>query len=76
MYEHLKLKKLAGEVLFFLRQVPIHLSGGIRYVVDFLVFNVDGSCQFLEVKGYDTSMGKMKRKMAEAEYPITIEIMK
>lgn len=75
-YEHIKLKKLAGEVLFFLRQVPLHLSGGVRYVIDFVVFNVDGTCQFLEVKGYDTPMGKMKRKMAEAEYPITIEVLK
>lgn len=76
VYEQLKLKKVAGEVLFFLRQVPLHLSGGVRYVVDFLVFNVDGSCRFVEVKGFDTPMGKMKRKMAEAEYPIQIEVMK
>lgn len=75
-YEHFKLKQVAGEVLFFLRQVPLHLSGGVRYVIDFLVFNVDGSCRFVEVKGFDTAMGKMKRKLAEAAYPITIEVVK
>lgn len=76
VYEHLKLKKLAGEVLFFLPQVPLRLAGGVRYFVDFLVFNVDGTCQFLEVKGYDTPMGKLKRRQAEAEYPITIDVIK
>lgn len=75
-YEQFKLKKLAGEVLFFLRQVPFHLAGGVRYVADFLVFYVDGSCDVVEVKGFDTAMGKMKRKMVEAEYPVQIKVVR
>lgn len=71
-YEELKLKKLSGEVLFFLRQVPLHLTGGIRYVCDFLVFHVDGSCTFDEVKGQKTDVYKIKKRMVEAEYPIKI----
>lgn len=72
-YEQLKLKQAAGEVLFFLRQVPVHLSGGVRYVVDFLLFNTDGSCRFIDVKGMKTAMYIVKKKLAEAQYPIRIE---
>lgn len=72
-YEHLKLKKLAGEILFFLRQVPIHLVGGVRYIVDFLVFNTDGSCAFIDAKGMRTPLYIAKKKMVEAEYPIVIQ---
>lgn len=75
-YEHLKLKRIAGEVLFFLRQVPLHLAGGVRYVIDFLVFYVDGRCEFIEIKGYDHPMGRLKRRQAEAEYPIQITVVK
>lgn len=75
-YEELKLRRAAGEVLFFLWQVPLHLAGGVRYVIDFLVFFVDGHCEFTEIKGFDTPMGKMKRRLAEAEYPIQINVIK
>lgn len=72
-YEALKLRKLAGEVLFFLRQVPFHLSGGVRYVADFLVFFVDGSCNVVDVKGMKTAMYILKKKLVESQYPILIE---
>jgi hypothetical protein len=75
-YEELKARKHIGEVLFFLRQVPVHLPGNVRYVVDFLVFYADGSCKFIDVKGYDTPLSKTKRKMVEDVYPITIEVVK
>lgn len=72
-YEQIKLRKSAGEVLFFLRQVPLHLAGGVKYVVDFLLFNVDGSCHFVDSKGMRTPLYIAKKKMVEATYPITIE---
>lgn len=72
-YETLKLKKLAGEVTFFLRQVPIHLPGGIRYVVDFLTFNSDGTVHFIDSKGMRTRQYISKKRMVEALYPIQIE---
>ena len=72
-YGELKLKQAAGEVLFFLRQVPIHLVGGVRYVVDFLVFYGSGDCKFIDVKGMKTAMYIVKKKLVEAQYPITIE---
>lgn len=72
-YENLKIRKAGGEILFFLRQVPFHLSGGVRYVVDFVAFTADGSVHFYDVKGMKTAMYVMKKKMVEAEYPIEIE---
>ena len=65
--------KKAGEVLFWLRQVPFDLPGNIRYRVDFVVFLSSGEVIFVDTKGYDTPGGKMKRKMVEELYPITIE---
>jgi hypothetical protein len=36
-YVELDLRKKAGEVLYFLRQVPFHLPGGVIYRVDFMI---------------------------------------
>lgn len=74
-YAQLKLRQMSGEVLFFLRQVPFHLPGGVRCVVDFMEFNADGSVRIVEVKGKDLAMGKLKRKQVEALYPITIDVV-
>lgn len=72
-YEGLKLRQRAGEVVFFLRQVPLHLPGGVRYVVDFVEFRADGTVVFLDVKGFKTPEYKAKKRMVESIYPITIE---
>lgn len=71
-YQDLKLRQKAGEVLFFLRQVPFHLPGGVRYVVDFQEFRADGTVTFVDVKGMKTSEYLMKKKMVESLYPIEI----
>jgi hypothetical protein len=72
----LELEKSAGLVLFFLRQVPFHLPGGVKYLVDFVVFYVDGTVKFIDVKGMMTKDFIAKKKMVEDLYPITIEIIK
>lgn len=36
-YDELILRVKAGEILYFLRQVPFHLPGGVIYRVDFMV---------------------------------------
>lgn len=45
-YQELKLLKSAGKILYFLRQVPFHLPGGIQARIDFAVayphFTQDG----------------------------------
>ena len=62
----------AGEIVFFLRQVPFHLAGGIKYVCDFVVFWANGSVTIEDVKGMKTDMYKVKKKLVENEFPITI----
>jgi hypothetical protein len=73
-YRELLLRKKSGEVLFFLRQVPFHLPGNVRHVIDFVEFWSDGTVHVVEVKGYDTPMGKLKRKQVEDIFPVTIEV--
>ena len=72
-YQRLKNLKRAGEVVFFLRQVPFYLPGGVKYVVDFQVFYADGSVAFIDVKGMRTATYKAKKKMVEALFPVEIE---
>ena len=72
-YTKLKLAKQSGELLFFLRQVPFHMPGNVRYLVDFLEFWADGRVQFTDVKGYRTDTYLMKKKMVEDLYnPVQI----
>lgn len=72
-YAELKMRQQNGEVVFFLRQVPLHLPGGVRYVVDFQEFHADGTVHFVDVKGVETKLYITKRKLVEATYPIKIE---
>lgn len=74
-YSELKIRVGAGKVLMFLRQVPFHLPGGVRYVVDFQEFHADGTIHFIDVKGMQTADFKMKKKMVEDLYPVEIEIV-
>jgi hypothetical protein len=71
-YGQLELAKKAGDLLFFLRQVPFHLPGGVRYVCDFLEFWKTGEVRFVDVKGFKTPGYIAKRKIVEATYPIKI----
>ena len=73
-YEKLKLRIAAGEVAYFLRQVPIHLPGGTKLVVDFQVFFVDPSkpCSYDDTKGKQTKEFRIKKREVEHHYPITI----
>ncbi|WPX99507.1 DUF1064 domain-containing protein [Candidatus Megaera polyxenophila] len=71
-YRELKFLQEKGEVLFFLRQTPFHLKGGVKYVCDFLVFWTNGEITIEDVKGVKTDMYILKKKMVEATYPITI----
>ncbi len=75
-FQKLELEKRAGVVLFFLRQVPLHLPGGVKYVCDFVVFYADGTVRFIDVKGVETSEFITKKKLVEAIYPLQIEVIK
>jgi hypothetical protein len=71
-YLELRVLESAGDILFFLRQTPMHLTGGVKYVCDFLIFWADGTVTFEDVKGMRTPMYKLKKKQVEALYPIII----
>lgn len=75
-YEQLKLRQASGEVWYFLRQVPIYLPGGTRYVVDFLVFFKDPArlAEYVDVKGRETQVFRLKKREVEHHYPIRIQV--
>lgn len=75
-YDKLRLLQKAGQVLFFLRQVPFDLPGDNKYVADFMVFYPDGSASVQDVKGVETEGFKIKRKLLEEVYPFKLEVIK
>jgi hypothetical protein len=72
-YKDLQLLIKGGELKFFLRQVPFDLPGGVKYKVDFVEFHPDGSVRFIDVKGIETDMFKVKKRQVESLYPVKIE---
>ena len=71
-YISLKTLKKTGEVVFFLRQVPFHLPGSVKYICDFQIFWSNGVITFEDVKGFKTESYKAKKKMVESIYHIEI----
>ena len=63
-----------GKLAFFLRQVPLHLPGGTKLVVDWVLFTTDGEVRFVDSKGYQSPEFKIKKREVEAIYPIEIEL--
>ena len=68
--------KAQGQVLFYLRQVPFDLAGGIKYRCDFQVFYTNGEVEFIDAKGVETELFKLKKKQVEEKYPVKIIIWK
>lgn len=73
-YEQLLLRQAAGEVSYFLRQVAVHMPGGTRLVVDFQEHHADGSVHYIDVKGRETPVFRLKKREIEHHYPIRIEL--
>jgi hypothetical protein len=67
--------KSKNELDFFLMQVPFHLPGKSVHRVDFSVF-FNEMVVFIEAKGKDLAMGKLKRKQVEDIYGIQIDVVK
>lgn len=70
----------ASIMSFYLIQVPFRLPGGTVHRVDFVEFQkVANTClyevHFVEVKGYKTRLGEVKRKMTEELYKIEIKVV-
>jgi len=75
-YRGLKARRDAGEIQYFLMQVPFHLPGSIRYFCDFMVVENDGSIRYVDVKGVQSRVFINKKKQTEALYPVKVEITK
>ncbi len=75
-YRQLEMLQKAGDVLFFLFQCPFRLDGGVKYIVDFVVFYKDGRVEFVDTKGRDTPISILKRKQVEDKYPVEIKIVR
>jgi hypothetical protein len=71
-YLSLLLAKKSNDLSYFLRQVPLHLHGGVKYVCDFVEFWKNGEIRYVDVKGMKTPIYKMKKKIVEATYPVKI----
>ena len=75
-YLELKSLREAGEIAWFITQVPFRLPGGIVYRADFLVVWKGGGFVTVEdVKGFLTPVSKIKIAQVEAIYGIKIEVI-
>lgn len=70
--QELDLRQKAGDILHWRRQVPIALKVNekliCKYILDFILTYPDGTIELVEVKGYETAVWKLKRKLLEAIY--------
>lgn len=66
----------AGEIRLLLRQVPFHMPGNGRLVMDFVYVDKLGVLKIEDVKGMETSEFKSKRRIVEQLYDIEIGIIK
>jgi len=72
-YDRLCTLKAYGEVLYFLRQVPFDLPGGVKYRIDFMVVDRVGAIHWIDTKGVRTEAYRIKKRQVEALYPVKIE---
>lgn len=70
-YEGLKLRQVAGDVLWFIRQPRFDLEGGVVYVADFLAQTPSGA-EVIDAKGRLTPSGANKIKQVKARYGIDV----
>lgn len=74
---YLRLKQIQkeGHILFFLRQVPFDLPGKVKHLIDYCIFTKEHVI-FVEAKGRDLPMGKLKRNQVSELYNIEIFVVK
>ncbi len=79
-YRQLKQLKAAGEIRYFIRQIPFHLkaktptSGKVTLRVDFGVCELDGTMRWIDTKGVLTEAARIKIAMVEQVFGIEIEL--
>ena len=81
IFRELQARQHNGEIKFFLLQVPFLLPGKtdsgrrFKHYLDFMAIRTDGQIEYIEVKGRDLPVGKMKRRQTEELYGINIEVI-
>lgn len=80
-YSELKLLQCAGQVEYFLRQVPFVVATGVVYRLDFLVvWKLSGTpaevITYHETKGHLTGEARIKIAAVQDRYRIQIKILK
>jgi len=68
----------AGDLTFYLTQIPFRLPGGVTCRCDFAEFTQFGALftvHFVDTKGFDTPVSKLKRKQVKELYGIDIEVV-
>jgi hypothetical protein len=65
--------KRAGKIRDYLEQVAVKLPGGIRYVCDFMVIDLDWTVRFIESKGTPTRVWINKHKQLAELRPAIFE---
>ncbi len=69
----LDIRKSAGEIEDWMRQIPIHIEvNGVKIckmVLDFKVWDTQHKFHYEEVKGVETAVYKLKLKLLKALYP-------
>jgi hypothetical protein len=85
-YSELKILKIAGEVDNFNLQPAFLLQEGFKrkdgkkireiwYIADFEVWYKDGRREIEDVKGMETEVFKIKRKLFEAKYDLVLRVI-
>jgi len=74
-YLRLKGMKERKEIKFFLCQVPFRLPGKIKYLLDFMIFELDGSITYVDVKGFMTETARIKLAQVKDLYQINVTIV-
>jgi len=74
----LDIRKKAGDLQYYLRQVPFHLPGNTVYKCDFMVVEPDRDgvherIRYIDVKGFRTQAFIRSKKHVESVYGVTIE---
>lgn len=79
-YQELKMMQRAGQIasLTVHPKWPIEISGiRVCFVeLDFKYLDNNGDWRYEDVKGKDTAMSRLKRRMVEAAHEITVEVIR
>jgi hypothetical protein len=74
-FDYLMTLKDKKKIRMFLRQIPFDIPGPAKHVIDYCIFTSENVI-FVEAKGRDLPMGKLKRKQVEELFDIDIHVVK